>query len=154
MCFHSDICHMLLGLAWVLISLISLYRNPKTVFHMQFNFSTVLAVCFWGYDDAWSCECGIKNSVFQGHTFWSRISPPRSYSQQHSSSPWKGILGCIAERFEYLRSKTLIISKTCRTGGCAEVGCGECEEPSARRQNDSRRKALSVILGLQMEPPQ
>lgn len=59
----------------------------------------VHAACFKGYADAWSCEFRIKNSVFQGLSFWSGISPLRSYSQQHSRSPWKGILGCIAEWF-------------------------------------------------------
>ena len=93
-------------------------KSPLTC---RFVSRVVNAVCFKGYDDACICEFRIKNTVGR-HAFWSGISPLRSYSQQHSRSPWKGILGCIAERFEYLRSKTLIISKTCRPGGSAEAG--------------------------------
>lgn len=101
-CVFTVICvslgHMLLGLAWVLILLISCTEILKSPSICRFVSPRLLAVCFWGYNDAWSCECRIKNSVFQGHAFWSGISPLRSYSQQHSSSPWKGILGCIAEK--------------------------------------------------------
>lgn len=42
-----------------------------------------------------------------------------------------------------------------QTGGALpKLGCAECEEPSAWRKNDTQSKALSVILSLQMEPPQ
>lgn len=42
-----------------------------------------------------------------------------------------------------------------QTGGALpKLGCAECEEPSAQRQDDTWRKALSVILSLQMETPQ
>lgn len=100
-----------------------LHRNFRKT-HLTYRWvSTVVhAVCFKGYDDAWSCEFRIKNTV-GGHAFWRGISPLRSYSTQYSRSPWKGILECNAERFEkYLRSKTLITSKTCRPGGSAEAG--------------------------------
>lgn len=56
-------------------------------------FTVVHTACLKGYDDAWHCECRITNSVFQGHAFWSGISPLRSYSQLHSRSPWKCVLG-------------------------------------------------------------
>lgn len=119
---YLSLGHTHLGLAWALILLISFTEFLKSHLTCRFVFTAVHAVCFKGYDDAWSCECRIKNSVFQGHAFWSGISPLRSYSQLHSRSPWKGILGCIAERFDYRRSKTLIILKTWRPGSFAEAG--------------------------------
>lgn len=73
-----------------------LKKNKKKNFGLFSQWCTH-AACVRGDDDAWGCECRIKNSVFQGHAFWSGISLLRSYSQQHFRSPWKGILGCTAE---------------------------------------------------------
>lgn len=106
-CFHGDACDLPSFASWLSICIIwtdqwfyNRCHSTCSFFPSQWN---VLHV-----SDAWSCEWRIRNGVFQGRAFWSGISLPRSYSQWHSRSPWKDILGCIEGRLEYQRSKTLI----------------------------------------------
>lgn len=87
-------------------------------FNHNITFTESHAAWFKRGEDAWGCECRIRTGVLQGHVLWSGISRARSYSQWHSRSPWKDILGCIAERLEYQRSKTLIM----QTGGSGRAG--------------------------------
>lgn len=88
-----------------------LHRNVKKnlIFH-TLVYVAAYAACFRWCDAAWRCEFRIKDNVedtlFEvGLSHWEVI---------HSRSLRKGTLGCIAESFEYLKRKTLIISNTLR----------------------------------------
>lgn len=74
-----------------------LQKCPKYHLIWRLVFTVRYVVGLKGYDNVWSSEFRIKNSVFQGLAFSSGISPLRTYSRQHSGSQWKGTLGWIAE---------------------------------------------------------
>lgn len=88
--------------------------------------------------------------------FWSGISPLRSYSRQHCWSPWKGILGCTAERFWAAKHSSFSRHADQGVGGGLlwNWGVHNVKSPQLSDRMTLRGKALSVILSLQMEPPQ
>lgn len=91
-CFHCDIFELSSYTSRLSISIDFIDLLCYKSHHIcRVVFTALHAVCFKQDVDAWSCECRIKNGVFQGHVFWSGISLLRSYSQQYSKRPWKGV---------------------------------------------------------------